>query len=212
MKAIAILNPKGGCGKSTLATNLAGHLAHHTAGVMLGDVDHQQSSREWLARRPGHLPPIATWDIGPDHIARPPKGVLQAVLDTPAGLAGNMLERVVKASSKIVVPVLPSPFDLWATQPFLAQLQTIRQVVNGKADVALVGMRVTPHTRLADELQAFLAAQGLRTLTLIRSTQLYPRLAMTGQTVFDVSEASSRREREDWQPLLDWLGQNGTGD
>ncbi|GAB4089717.1 AAA family ATPase [Hydrogenophaga soli] len=208
MKAIAVVNPKGGAGKSTLATNLAGHLARQGAGVMLGDVDRQQSSRHWLAARDEGLPRIETWEIGPDDIARPPKGLWRAVLDTPAGLSGKALEKVVKASSKLVVPVLPSPFDLWATQAFLDEVLAIKRVANGKADVAIVGMRVQPHTRAADELRAFFARQGIPAVATLRATQLYPRLALLGQSIFDVNESLARRELEDWQPLLDWLARD----
>lgn len=207
MKAIAVVNPKGGAGKSTLATNLAGYLARHGTGVMLGDVDRQQSSRHWLAARTDDLPRIETWQIGPDRIARPPKGLWRAVLDTPAGLSGGALEKVVKASSKLVVPVLPSPFDMWATQAFVAEVLNLKRVSNGKADIAIVGMRVLPHTRAADDLQAFFAQQGLPAVATIRATQLYPRLAMAGQSIFDVNESMARRELEDWQPLLEWVMQ-----
>jgi chromosome partitioning protein len=205
MKAISIINPKGGAGKSTLATNLAGYFAQRSPGVLLGDVDRQQSSRVWLQSRPASLPSIATWQIGLDNVARPPKGITHAILDTPAGLSGKALEAVVKVSSRILVPVLPSPFDLWASKAFLAQLAELKSVTRGKAEVAMVGMRVAPRTLAAIQLQDFLRLQGFDTLTLIRSTQLYPRLAASGATIFDVAPSSSVREREDWQPLVEWV-------
>ena len=208
MKVISIINPKGGAGKSTLATHLAGYFAQRSPGVLLGDVDRQQSSRVWLRSRPATLPHIATWQIGLDNVARPPKGITHAILDTPAGLSGKALEAVVKVSSRILVPVLPSPFDLWASQAFLTQLAELRSVVRGKAEVAMVGMRVSPRTLAAIQLQDFLRRQGFDTVAMIRSTQLYPRLAASGATIFDVSPSSSAREREDWQPLLEWVDGN----
>ena len=96
MKAFLVANPKGGSGKSTLATNLAGYFASRRHDVMLGDIDRQQSARDWLAIRPFELPTIDTWDIGPDKIARPPKGTSHVVLDTPAGLHGKALDKVLK--------------------------------------------------------------------------------------------------------------------
>lgn len=205
MKAISILNPKGGSGKSTLATNLAGYFAQRSPAVLLGDVDRQLSSRGWLQLRSPELPPIVTWQIGADAVARPPKGVTHAVLDTPAGLAGGPLEKVVKVSSRIVVPVLASPFDLWATRQFLAELARIKQVTQGKADVALVGMRVDPRTLAAVQLREFLAQQGFRTVTLIRPSQMYLRAAFEGASIFDLNPAQVQRELDDWQPLLQWL-------
>ncbi|MGV0952326.1 MAG: AAA family ATPase, partial [Azonexus sp.] len=96
MKTFLVANPKGGSGKSTLATNLAGYFASRRHEVMLGDIDRQQSARDWLAIRPFELPTIDTWDIGPDKIARPPKGISHVVLDTPAGLHGKALDKVLK--------------------------------------------------------------------------------------------------------------------
>lgn len=205
MKAISIVNPKGGSGKSTLAINLAGHLAQRSPGVLLGDIDRQQSSRLWLQSRSAALPAIATWQIGADDVARPPKGVTHAILDTPAGLSGKALEKVVKVSSRIIVPVQASPFDLWATQQLLERLADLKAVVGGKAEVALVGMRVNPRTLAATQIGEFLARQGFRTLTLIRPSQLYGRVASIGASIFDLSPSLTSREREDWQPLLDWV-------
>lgn len=205
MKAISIINPKGGSGKSTLAINLAGYLAQRSPGVLLGDIDQQQSCRRWLQSRSADLVSIETWQIGADNVARPPKGITHAVLDTPAGLSGKALEKVVKVSSRIIVPVQASPFDLWATKLFLEQLAEIKAVTRGKADVALVGMRVDPRTLAATQLREFLAQQGFQTLTLIRPAQLYSRVAAKGATIFDVPSSLATREREDWQPLLEWV-------
>ncbi|HAX23324.1 MAG TPA: cobyrinic acid a,c-diamide synthase [Hydrogenophaga sp.] len=205
MKAISVINPKGGSGKSTLATNLAGFLAQRSPAVLLGDIDQQQSCRHWLQSRPKELASIETWRIGADNVARPPKGITHAILDTPAGLSGKALEKVVRVSSRIIVPVQASPFDLWATKLFLDHLAEIKAVTHGKAEVVLVGMRVNSRTLAASQLSEFLARQGFQTLTLIRPTQLYSHVAATGATIFDVPSPLAVREREDWQPLLDWV-------
>lgn len=205
MKAISVINPKGGAGKSTLSTNLAGYLAQHSPAVMLGDVDRQQSCRRWLQSRPRELASIETWLVGADDVARPPKGITHAILDTPAGLSGKALEKVVKVSSRIIVPVQASPFDLWATKQFLEQLAEVKAVTRGKAEVALVGMRVDPRTLAATQLREFLALQGFQTLAMIRPTQLYARVAAMGATIFDVAPSLAIRECEDWQLLLEWV-------
>lgn len=205
MKAIVVMNPKGGSGKSTLSTNLAGYFARHGKGAMLGDIDRQQSSREWLALRPADIPAIATWEIGPDNLARPPKGLSHVVLDTPAGLSGKALEKVVKVASKIVVPVQASPFDMWAVEVFLQELKTIKGVTKGKADVALVGMRVDPRTRTAETLRQFMAGMDVRVLTFLRPTQLYVQAAAAGLTLFDLPKSKVHKDLLEWQPLLDWV-------
>jgi chromosome partitioning protein len=147
MKSFLIANPKGGSGKSTLAINLAGHLARSGQRVMLGDVDRQQSSREWLRLRPSILPQIRSWEIEPGKTAKPPKGTTHVVLDTPAGLHGKALDTVVKQVNRVIVPVQPSLFDILATGHFLETLLAEKAVRNEQAFVAVVGMRVDPRTR-----------------------------------------------------------------
>jgi len=186
MKAFLVANPKGGSGKSTLATNLAGYFASRRHEVMLGDIDRQQSAREWLQTRPFELPTIDTWDIGHDQIARPPKGTSHVVLDTPAGLHGKALEKVLKLSTRVIVPVQPSIFDMRATRAFLEALLDEKAVRKGRADVAVIGMRVDARTRAAGELERFLASFELPVLTYLRDTQLYVQTAAAGMPLFDL--------------------------
>ncbi|WP_371323405.1 ParA family protein [Dechloromonas sp. ZY10] len=204
MKAFLVANPKGGSGKSTLATNLAGYFASQRQEVMLGDIDRQQSAREWLQTRPFELPTIDTWEIGPDHIARPPKGTSHVVLDTPAGLHGKALEKVLKLSTRVIVPVQPSIFDMRATRAFLEALLDEKAVRKGRADVAVIGMRVDARTRAAGELERFLAGFELPVLTYLRDTQLYVQTAAAGMTLFDLPPSRTARDLEQWQPIIDW--------
>lgn len=205
MKAFLVANPKGGSGKSTLATNLAGYFASQGNDVMLGDIDRQQSSREWLGIRPFELPTIDTWEIGPDNIARPPKGTSHVVLDTPAGLHGKMLERVLKLSSRVIVPVQPSMFDMLATRHFLTELLAEKAVRKGKADVAVIGMRVDARTRAAAELERFFATFDLPVLAYLRDTQVYVQATAAGMTLFDLPRSRAERDIEQWQAIIDWV-------
>jgi chromosome partitioning protein len=204
MKAFLVANPKGGSGKSTLATNLAGYFANQGGDVMLGDIDRQQSSREWLAIRPFELPTIETWEIGPDNIARPPKGTSHVVLDTPAGLHGKMLDKVLKLSSRVIVPVQPSMFDMLATRHFLEALLAEKAVRKGKADVAVIGMRVDARTRAAGELEKFFATFDLPVLAYLRDTQVYVQATAAGMTIFDLPPSRAERDIEQWQAIIDW--------
>ena len=205
MKAFLVANPKGGSGKSTLATNLAGYFASQGHEVMLGDIDRQQSSRERLGIRPFELPTIDTWDIGPDNIARPPKGTTHVVLDTPAGLHGKALEKVLKLSSRVIVPVQPSLFDMLATRHFLAELLAEKAVRKGKADVAVIGMRVDARTRAAAELERFFATFDLPVLAYLRDTQVYVQATAAGMTLFDLPRSRAERDIEQWQAIIDWV-------
>ena len=205
MSAILIANPKGGSGKSTLATNLAGYFARSGHQVMLGDTDRQQSVRDWLAIRPGVLPRIRSWEVEKDLPARPPKGTTHVVLDTPAGLHGKALEKVLKQVNRVIVPVQPSLFDILATRHFLDVLLDGKAVRKERTFVAIIGMRVDPRTRAAGELDRFLASYDLPVLTCLRDTQLYVQLAANGMTLFDLSPARAGKDREQWQPIIDWV-------
>ena len=205
MKSILIANPKGGSGKSTLATNLAGYFARCGHQVMLGDTDRQQSARDWLAIRPGVLPVICSWDVEKELPARPPKGTTHVVLDTPAGLHGKALEKVLRQVNRVIVPVQPSLFDILATRHFLEVLLEEKAVRKERTFVAVIGMRVDPRTRAAGELDRFLASYDLPGLTCLRDTQLYVQLAANGMTLFDLSAARAEKDLAQWQPVIDWV-------
>ena len=205
MKSFLIANPKGGSGKSTLATNLAGYFAQGGGRVMLGDIDRQQSSREWLKIRPETLPPIRGWSAERDQPLRPPKDTTHVVLDTPAGLHGKALEKALRQVSKVIVPVQPSLFDLLATRDFLEILLQEKTVRKEKTFVAVVGMRVDARTRAASELERFLSSWDLPVLGHVRDSQLYVQLAASGMTLFDLPESRVGRDIELWRPILEWI-------
>nr|WP_310735083.1 ParA family protein [Mitsuaria sp. TWR114] len=133
MPVILVANPKGGVGKSTLASNLAGFLAHRGHAVMLGDIDRQQSSARWLAQRPAALPAIRGWELASAEQLRTPKGVSHAVLDTPAGLHGKKLAQALKVADRVLVPLQPSLFDIQATYDFVRELQDAARDRDGPA-------------------------------------------------------------------------------
>ena len=205
MNTFLIANPKGGSGKSTLAANLAGYFASKGKKVMLGDIDRQHSSRDWLSLRPASAPLIKTWDISHDNIARPPKGTTHVVLDTPAGLRGKTLEKVLKISSRVIIPVQPSLFDMLAVRDFILTLEEEKTIRKGKMEVAVVGMRVDARTRSAAELERFFASLDLPILTYLRDTQAYVQAIAAGLTIFDMPPARCERDMEQWQPIISWV-------
>jgi chromosome partitioning protein len=206
MQIYMIANPKGGAGKSTLATNLAGWLAKSEQRVMLGDIDRQQSSREWLRLRSPALPYIATWDIQPGQPARPPADATHVVLDTPAGLHGKKLVQVLKWVDRIIVPLQPSLFDILATRHFLDELLAEKQVRKHQVEIAVVGMRVDARTRAAGELERFLLNTGLPVIAHLRDTQNYVQAAAHGLTIFDLPASRGTQDWEQWAPILRWTG------
>lgn len=203
MPLVVVANPKGGVGKSTLSTQIAGFYAAQGHAVMLGDADRQQSSRLWLGIRPQGARAIRSWDVT-DGIAKPPKGTTHVVLDTPAGLHGSRLKDMLKRADKVLVPLQPSVFDIFATKAFLDELAESPHVSNAR--VAVVGMRVDARTLAADQLRAFVESTGFPVLGYLRDTQNYVHLAAQGLTVFDVSPPRVARDLALWQPICDWLG------
>ncbi|MFO1211195.1 MAG: ParA family protein [Paenacidovorax caeni] len=203
MPVVVVANPKGGVGKSTLATNIAGYWASQGHAVMLGDADRQQSSRLWLSLRPENVRAIGTWDIHSDFIAKPPRGTTHVVIDTPGGLNGWRMGDLLKIADKLVVPLQPSVFDIFSTRSFLDELATQRK---GHAlEVGLVGMRVDRRTLAADRLQQFMEEQGLPVLGMLRPTQNYVHLAAHGLTLFDLAPGRVARDLEQWQGITAWL-------
>lgn len=205
MNKILIANPKGGSGKSTLSTNLAAWFARNEKRTMLGDVDRQQSSRAWLSIRSPSLPFIASWDIQPGNPARPPKNTTHVVLDSPAGLHGKKLSQLVKIIDRVIVPVQPSLFDIFATMQFLKELQELKRCRNESVRIAVVAMRVNPRTRSSGELERYLENTGLPLVTHLHDSQLYVQSTAHGMSIFDLHTPLALQEQARWEPLLRWV-------
>jgi chromosome partitioning protein len=203
--AVLVANPKGGCGKTTLAVNLASGLAHDGEHVVLWDLDRQKSALEWLALRPPDLPGIASL-ARKDDPGGAPRKTDWLVIDSPAGLHGKNLAHAIKPVRHVLVPIQPSLFDMAATRDFLAVLSEEKKARKHRNFIAIVGMRVDPRTRAAATLEAFLKQFELPVVAHIRDTQLYANAAFVGKSVFDLPPHQSERELDEWRRLINWLG------
>jgi chromosome partitioning protein len=209
MPVVAVINRKGGSGKSTLATHLAGYCANAGAAVMLGDVDRQLSTQTWLrqrkARQLGHGKEIVGWRIDPKSFVRPPAGIEHVVVDTPGGLSGFDLARVVMYADAILIPVCNSIFDRESATECLAELRALPRVATGRCKMAAVGMRLDARTKSAEVLQAWATSLSVPFIAVLRESQAYVRCIENGLSLFDLPAAQVQTDLAQWEPILAWL-------
>jgi len=203
MSTVLIANPKGGSGKTTLATNLAGYFASRGRHVMLSDMDRQRSALTWLERRPHKLPLIH----GLDGRGKHPDSLSAdwTIIDSSAGLHGDKLSDAVKRADWVIVPMQASSFDIGATQDFLQILREEKAVRKERTFVAMVGMRVDSRTRAAASLQAYLEDGDFPVMGNLRDAQIYVQAAEQGASLFDLRPSLVARDMQQWAPLLHWL-------
>ncbi|MCH8248534.1 MAG: AAA family ATPase [Proteobacteria bacterium] len=205
MRHIMVLNSKGGCGKSTLATNIASYFATQGAVVALADYDPQRSSLDWLERRPENRPAIAAvagFDGGLRHV---PRNADILVIDAPARSHGAELTDLVRHAETIVVPVLPSTIDIQATATFLEELKSVGKVANKQAKIAAVANRVRDNTLIFDDLDEYLTKARIPYIAALREAQNYVRAYTRGLGIFELPEYLAWPDWDDWAPLTAWL-------
>ena len=203
MKQIFVANPKGGCGKTTLAAQLSSCYAGRGASVALVDHDPQQSSADWLRCRPkrcaGIVPIIATRgevaDDDYDYI----------IHDMPAAAGIESLESMARTGDKLIVPMLPSPTDIKAGVRFLMSLNRNHWMADAGLDVGLVANRVRTNTNYFKVLSAFLKEVNVPLIASIRDTQNYIKAMDSGVSVFDLPPSRVAKDVAQWQPILDWI-------
>lgn len=205
MPVLAIINAKGGSGKSTVATSISAYAAKAGIKLMLGDLDPQQSVRTWLRLRDPGLPAVSGWLLDEGRVFRPPAGVTHAILDTPSGLNGYHLARVVMASHLIIVPVAASAFDRDAAEECIGNLRLLPRVISGLCVVACMGMRIPRRSPAEKITQAWAEKIGVKFLGVVRYSPAYPALVDKGSSVFDDAGKNEVSLRSDWKPLLEWL-------
>jgi chromosome partitioning protein len=200
MKHVLVANAKGGSGKTTLATNLAGYLATQSHQVLLADLDRQQSATQWLKRRPADAPMIHT-----AHQNKHSHSIDWVVTDSPAGLRDEKLADAVKEADFVIVPIQPSAFDIGAAADFLEVLMDEKAIRKNKTFVALVGSRVNSRTHAAIGLAEFMNESGFPVLAYLRNSQVYTTAAEQGLSIFDMRPSVVAQDIEQWSVLLDWV-------
>lgn len=208
MPVIAIINRKGGSGKTTLATHVAAWLSRRGDAVMLGDVDRQQSAVPWIKRRQARAPggaPLVGWAVDGRNVLRPPAGVRYVVLDTPGGLHGFSLSRLLMNADVVLMPICDSIFDRESAAACLAEIRMHPRVATGRVQLAAVGMRVDANTRAEPRLRLWAEQHAVPLVGVLNEGRAYARVAERGLTLFDRSPAKVQAELAQWEPVLAWL-------
>jgi chromosome partitioning protein len=206
MLTTLVASSKGGCGKTTLVTQLATHWVQSGKQTAVIDADRQHSSLRWVGRRPENVPTVTAIEGSRRAFDRLPGDVERVIVDTPAGVDEKDLEPYLEKADVILVPVLPSHFDLDATLDFLKMLRGINRVKRGKLPVGLVGNRLKPWTNAS---QAAISELGERApfpvVAELRDSQAYVLLTALGKGIFDYHSENVRGHQDDWAKLLRWI-------
>ena len=210
MLKILVASSKGGCGKSTVATNLAAHFAQSGKNTALIDLDRQQSSLRWAQKRPDSVPGVLGLEgKGKRFAAHLPPDTERVIIDSPAGAHRDDLEPLMEDIDAVIVPVQPSAMDLDATIPYLKELRQIPRIKRGTVPVALVANRLKPWTNASQEALAAMKELPFPVVAQLRDSQGYVVLTGLGKSIFDYGSENVRTHQDDWAPLLRWLKKVG---
>lgn len=212
MRKITLLNAKGGCGKTTIATNLASYFASEGLATVLMDHDPQGSSQRWLELRDEELPHIKlidavnqksgvtrTWQLHAGQDAE------VMIADTPAGTGGSQIIDLVRQTDVILVPVMPSMVDIQATADFIKNLLRVSKIPNSTKRLGIIGNRVRTNTRSYRMLESFLDEYDIPVVAKLRDTQNYVNAMEEGRGVFESCPKQTAKDREQWASLISWL-------
>jgi chromosome partitioning protein len=213
LQRIIVTNAKGGCGKTTIATNIASHYALHGKDVRLFDHDTQGSSLAWLNRRSDDLNSIGGVDASKnsDHRLtrswqlRVPAETDVAIIDSPAGTDITELAMLFQQNDSILIPVLPSPIDIHATAHFIKALLTTGRARKKMIRLAVVANRVRKNTLMYHSLERFLFGLNIPFIASLRDTQLYAKAIELGIGVQGVPTSRNKADKEQWAPVFRWL-------
>jgi chromosome partitioning protein len=200
-----VLNAKGGCGKSTLSTNIAVFFALRRHRVCIADYDSQRSSLDWLATRQADLPTISGVAAYEDGLRTVPRNTDVLVIDAPARVHGTELNELVRRAETIIVPVLPSSIDMKACGHFMAELTEIGRVSRKQARLAVVANRVRENTLMYEELDQYLSKLKIPYLGHLREAQNYLRAYSRGMGVMELPEYLAWPDWKQWEPIFEWL-------
>ena len=211
MNTTLVINSKGGSGKTTITTTLASYFAANGVPTAVMDYDPQGSSLNWLRLRDPLAPKIHGANAAPQKVGLRsfgrvvPEGTRQLIIDAPAGASGVVLQDMLSRASCIVIPVQPSAIDIHATANFVRDLMLRGNIRARNTRLAVVANRVRKATPVYQPLDRFLTSLGLNIVTRISDSEMFVRAAETGSGIYEMDASSCVAEREQFQPLLEWV-------
>ncbi len=205
MRTILVLNAKGGCGKSTISTNLAAYFASEMGKkVVLADYDPQESSLAWLEARDENRP-LITGIAAYKEPLRVAKDTDYLIIDAPARVHGKELTQIIRKAETVIFPVLPSPIDMRAATKYMEELKKNGRVTRKEVKIGVVANRVRENTIIFSELYDFIKKMKLPYIATLRDTQNYIRAEERGLGIFEMAPSQVYQDLEDWQSLTKWL-------
>lgn len=206
-----VINSKGGCGKTTVATNLASYFAANGMATALMDYDSQGSTMNWVRLRPQHLGKIHAANAAPQKTGlrtlgmHVPAGTQQLVIDAPAGVCGLTLQELLARAHCILIPVAPSAIDIHATANFIRDLLLTGKVRANNIRLGVVANRVRKANPVYQPLERFLNSLNLPLLARLSDSEVYVAAAETGVGIFEMEFADSATERAQFLPIAEWV-------
>ncbi|MBD3648821.1 MAG: AAA family ATPase [Pseudomonadales bacterium] len=211
LNRIVMINPKGGCGKTTLATNLASYFAVKGPMPTLMDFDPQSSSMTWVERRSVSLPPIhgiaaykqslhatRSWQL------RVPAETDTLIVDSPAGLTHESLRELTREANSILVPVLPSAIDIHAASRCIADLLLVAKVDRRRQKLAVVANRIRRNTRSYEKLMRFLDSLEIPIIAVLRDSQVFVQAVEEGVGVTEMPRHKVKEDARQIEKIAMW--------
>jgi chromosome partitioning protein len=206
MLKILVASSKGGCGKTTIATNLAAYYALDGKNTVLVDTDRQGSSQRWCEKRVGYGAPVLPISgVRQGWETRIPPDADRVVVDAPAAIRANELSDLLDDAQALLIPVLPSRIDLEASEAFIREIAALPKIKRGKVAVGLVANRMKPWTTAAQQAVDEIKRLPFPLVAQLRDTQGYVLMAGLGKSIFDYHSEAIRSHQQDWEKLIRWL-------
>ena len=206
-----VINPKGGSGKTTIATTLASYFASNGQATAMMDYDPQGSTMNWLRLRPAHARKIHGANAAPQKTGlrtlnmHVPAGTQQLVIDAPAGVTGLALQDMLSRSHCILIPVAPSSIDIHATANFIRDLLLTGKIRANNIRLGVVANRVRKTNPVYEPLERFLKALNLPLLARVSDSETFVTAAEGGLGIYEMDFAATAAERGQFQPITEWV-------